>query len=154
MSCRGRDPGAETRPIHTRRLQVTPRWTQAEAPVVSISSPPRTFPSPWLSSSGPRWIPILSCERHSQLWSTLYYLAVGLKLSKFADVSTRGVEERLVLHPPADELGRAGKGAALQLSQLTMAIGCCVFDPKEGIGNPNSIETGLAAGHAPAAKLN
>lgn len=62
-----------------------------------------------------------------------------------------------MLHPPADELGRAGLGATLQLSQLTMAIGYmyCVSDPKGGIGNPgsaNSIETGLAAGHALAAK--
>lgn len=133
---------------------------RAEAPVVLISSPPRTFPSataPWLFSSGSRWIPTLSCEKHSRLWSTLHHLAVGLKLSKFADVSTRGVKEQLLLHPHADELGEAGQGATLQLSQLTMAIGCCVSGPKEGIGNPgsaNSIETGLATGHAPAAKLN
>ncbi|PON30119.1 hypothetical protein TGAM01_v200559 [Trichoderma gamsii] len=86
-----------------------------------------------------------------------YSLAVGLKLSKFAAISTRGVKEQLVLHPPADELGRAGQGATLQLSQLTMAIGCCVSDPKGGIGNPgsaNPIETGLAAGQALAAELN
>lgn len=84
---------------------------------------------------------------------------MGLKPSKFADVPTAytASKEQLVLHPPADELGRAGQGATWQLSQLTMAIGCCVSDPKEGIGNPgsaNSIETGLATGHAPAAKLN
>lgn len=83
---------------------------------------------------------------------------MSLKLSRFADVSIRCVKQQQpVLYPSADELGRTGQGATLQLSQLTVAIGSCVVDPKGGIGDPgsaNSIETGLVVGHALAAKLN